>query len=372
LESYEASFVQGKIHDARIVHRDYHTYQHYLYAVADEGPSSLQIIDLQYLPDSTPVVYDQSDLILRAHNIFIDTASAKLYQCGNTPRNSIRVFSLENPIAPVLIDEVLVSEASHDVYVHQDTAYINMGNSGLFIYDFSEIGNPQQIGLLNSYLDQGYNHSGWLDPERNLYLLADETHGKQMKLIDVEDVGNLEVLSLMHSNIADQSIPHNQILHGNIAYSAYYHDGFYAFDVSDPLNPEVFGFYDTSDEPNDNNYRGNWGVYPFFESQNIAISDMQEGLFVLRFLSPPVSVKQELDKSSLLLYPNPAYQLLNISSDMAITHLAIYNSLGRLVFASASGGFLETIDIQDFALGVYQVVLSTKETVSTHSFIKSR
>ena len=54
------------IHQLRafLYHRDYHDYQAYLYAVSDEGASSLQIIDMSTLPDSVSLVYDSSDLFV--------------------------------------------------------------------------------------------------------------------------------------------------------------------------------------------------------------------------------------------------------------------------------------------------------------------
>ena len=42
----EVAFVAGKVQGPQIIHRDYHDYQNYLYAVSDEGASSLQIIDM--------------------------------------------------------------------------------------------------------------------------------------------------------------------------------------------------------------------------------------------------------------------------------------------------------------------------------------
>ena len=52
----EMFFLPGQDNGPQIIHRDYHNYDCYLYAVADEGQSSLQIIDLSYLPDSISVV----------------------------------------------------------------------------------------------------------------------------------------------------------------------------------------------------------------------------------------------------------------------------------------------------------------------------
>ena len=57
--AYEAAFVEGAVTGGIIIHRDFHDYNGYLYAVADEG-SSLQIIDITGLPDAVEVVYDSA------------------------------------------------------------------------------------------------------------------------------------------------------------------------------------------------------------------------------------------------------------------------------------------------------------------------
>ena len=55
--AYEAAFVEGAVTGGIIIHRDFHDYNGYLYAVADEGFSSLQIIDITGLPDAVEVVF---------------------------------------------------------------------------------------------------------------------------------------------------------------------------------------------------------------------------------------------------------------------------------------------------------------------------
>ncbi|MDQ3072185.1 MAG: hypothetical protein M3Q97_02815, partial [Bacteroidota bacterium] len=57
--------------------RDYQTYKHYCYAVADQAyTSTLQIFDMQYLPDSVVKVYDSQELLIRAHDVFIEGGTA--------------------------------------------------------------------------------------------------------------------------------------------------------------------------------------------------------------------------------------------------------------------------------------------------------
>ena len=93
----------GRYTGSDAIHRDYHDYQNYLYAVCDEGPSSLQIMDLSFLPDSVSVIYDDDSLITRSHNIFIDTAYAKLYSCSNKNSggsNALKVLDISTPTNP--------------------------------------------------------------------------------------------------------------------------------------------------------------------------------------------------------------------------------------------------------------------------------
>ena len=66
----EVAFVAGAYIGDGVVHRDYHDYQGYLYAVCDEGwgISTLQIIDMSNLPNSVNVIYDSDSLFSKTHN----------------------------------------------------------------------------------------------------------------------------------------------------------------------------------------------------------------------------------------------------------------------------------------------------------------
>ncbi len=354
--AYQAEFIMGRDTGVAIIHRDYHTYQHYLYAVSDEGDASLQIIDLSFLPDSAPLVYD-SNIVTRIHNIFIDTLHAKLYTADGS---GLGIFDISQPTNPTHLHTI--GHSTHDVFVHNDTAYLNLGGSGLYVYDVSVVTSPELIGLLDSYPDKGYNHSGWLNPHTNLYVMADETHGMQMKLLDMSDVGNIEVLSLMHSNVDSLSIHHNQIIKGHIVYDAHYHDGFYAFDVSDPENPTVLGYYDTSSEPHAPNYRGAWGIYPFLPSGNIIVSDMQNGLFVFKFTNPPTFVDKILREFDVKVFPNPSADFITIDAQKALCSIEILDQNNRVVFQNNVGQKNKTtLDLREFSKGVYLLNVKSQD-----------
>lgn len=283
----ELFLVEGKFTGPFVVHRDYHEYNGYIYAVCDEGPSSLQIIDIKNLPTSVDVVYDSNEHITRAHNVFIDEENARLYAIsvkasdGNTP---VKVFSLEDPENPVLIGALynnLVGGA-HDAFVRDNIMYFHAESEGMYIIDFTDPTAPEIIGSLADYPDKGYNHSGWLSNDGNTYVFSDEDAGFDLKICDVSDPSEIEVLETFDSEITANAIPHNHIIKNNFLYTSYYEDGLQIYDISDPENPERIAYYDTYPDPSIGYYNGAWGVYPFLPSGNILVSDIQYGLYVLK------------------------------------------------------------------------------------------
>jgi len=373
----EVDFVPGAAQGSNIVHRDMHDYAGYLYMVCQEGPSTLQIADLSYLPDSVHVVYDSNELIKGAHNIFIDTATAKLYAMDvNPPSGSfigLRILSLEDPVNPEFLLDMHIGSDVHDIFVRNDTAFLNRGgNSSLEVWNFADTQNPVLLGSLSDYPGQGYNHAGYLDASGNTYVLADETHGSPLKIMDVSDLSDMEIVSTVTSGVASSSIPHNPIIHGDLMYSSYYYDGIYVWNIADPLNPQLVGFYDTSTIPNGNGYQGCWGVYPFLPSGKILASDMQNGLYVLELDDTVTGIEEKSDlPESFELYPNPSKGYVYLSFDNSLTKkfvVNIYSLTGQKVYSERINKSTTKINTNDFEKGIYLVVL-TGETVLTKKLV---
>ncbi len=334
----EVAYIPGAAQGASIVHRDYHDFNGYLYIVCDEGQSTLQIVDVSDLPNSHSIVYDSNDLFLRAHNIFIDTLTSHLYVCsekklGINNFNALHIYDLStNPELPTHWYTYNDVGHVHDAFVKNDTAFLNCGNQGFKIVDFSMV-SPMlavmhnELASLTSYPDAGYNHSGWLTEDGNYYVMADENPGKKMKLLDVSNLSSPSVTSTFFSDLnLNQSMPHNQIIKDNYIYTAHYHDGFYVHDMSDPTNPTLAAYYDTFDPPHYNSYMGAWGVYPFLPSGNILVSDMQTGLYVFRVNNFTSNISEE---SNLInIYPNPVIDQFHLNLNKK-SNLNIYDSKGR-------------------------------------------
>ncbi len=308
--------------------REVKTYQNYCYMVSDQcQPNSLQIVDMKYLPDSVHVVYDSNTLFELCHTIFID--QNKLY-CG-APKNTgtgyqspMRVYSLANPESPVLLrrleDDISLSviDYVHDMFVRNDTIYASTGWKGLQILKYDSIANT--FTLLQSfagYPSSGYNHSSWQTDDRKTMVFADEvsTH-LPAKVIDVSNFNNITLVDTIRSSFT--STAHNPYIIGNRwCWISSYKDGLYLYDISNPANTTVYGYFDTQNQTGTGEYSGNWGAYPFLPSKIIITTDMQNGIFILdgdNTYKNSVGIKEtESTISSIFsVFPNPASNQLNI------------------------------------------------------------
>jgi len=359
--STEVAFLAGAYTGSGVVHRDYHDFQGYLYIVCDEGwsTSTLQIVDISNLPTSVNVVYDSDSLFNTSHNIFIDTATAKLYACASN--SAMDIYSLHIPTLPNLIYSYNDVGHVHDAYVINDTAFLNCGNDGLRIVDFHYLdlaGGMAWVELASftSYPDAGYNHSGWLSDDGTIYVMQDENHGYDVKILDVSDFNNITVLSTFNSGENLQSMAHNGIIKGDLLYLAYYHDGLRVFDISDPSNPIQVCNYDTYSPASYNSYKGAWGVYPYLPSGNIIVSDMQSGLYILDCTIPVNSV--ENINQNFNIYPNPTQNYFFLGKD--VNRVEIFDISGRIVFNKTI--FAEDgISIEDISNGLYIYRLFNKD-----------
>ena len=82
----------------------------------------------------------------------------------------------------------------------------------------------------------------------------------------------------------DTTTDHNGYTKGNFLYVSHYRRGLVVFDASDPERLREVASFDTFLAPaaNSAGTDGAWGVYPFFPSGTVVISDISNGLFVLR------------------------------------------------------------------------------------------
>jgi len=307
--------VEGRYPSAQAITREYRRYKNYVYAIGDEGDASLQIIDISYLPDSVVLVNDiQDERVGKAHTIHIDSTNALLYLCSVTPIINgqaqglipLRVFSLENPLEPLLLWEGFEDLAEvHDMVLRDQIAILNCGFEGIRVYDFSNPIAPIYLSNLEFYQNQGYNHQGSLSPDKSIYVFADETPGTRIKKCAVSPNYDLQI---QHNfgvpDVPYLKTPHNIYITNNLAYVAYYNDGLKIYDLrANP--PEEIAAYDTHIDLPGNTFSmwGAWGIDADLPSNRVVVSDRISGLFLFDFDQDLFETAAPSDV--LQVYPNP-------------------------------------------------------------------
>lgn len=347
-------YIQGR--ELSAIHRDYHDYKGYLYEVCDEGKSTLRIYDLSYLPDSVHMIYDDSTLISRCHNIFIDETSGLLYACGvtyGTFDSPLRILSLADPEDPQLVYDYTFVDYVHDIYVRNDSAYINAAFEGLRVADFSNPTMPIALGSLEFYPDKGYNHSGWLSEDGKTYVMCDETEAMRFKVLDVSDLSDIQVTGLAIPPTHSRTLPHNVMLKDGLAYFSYYNDGLQIYDVRQPGDINRIGYYDTY--PDDTiSYHGAWGIYSLLPSERLLISDRKYGLYLFNYEAPPEIINTS---SEYNLYPNVVTEgytyFYKDHTGVANYNLEIYDAKGALIDIVHGDSDYLKIETTDYKAGIY-------------------
>jgi choice-of-anchor B domain-containing protein len=163
--------------------------------------------------------------------------------------------------------------------------------TALSIADVTDKESPVAIATA-SYPNVGYTHQGWLTDDQRYFYMDDEldelqgkTDGTRTLIWDVADLDDPVLLGAYVSD--NKSSDHNLYIVGNLMYQSNYTSGLRVLDsvfVADPTAPrlEPVAFFDTFPWHSDPTFEGTWSNYPYFESGTIAVSGIDEGLFLLR------------------------------------------------------------------------------------------
>jgi choice-of-anchor B domain-containing protein len=306
------------------VWRDYKTYGNAVYGVADQNPynQGLQIINM----DTYTLTYINTHFH-RAHNIFVDTAHARLYVAGsNTVNRGLIVYDISNPLAPahlknIHIDVLIQSPGTntyvHDVYVKDNIAYTSNGAiSRMYQLDVSDLDNVQ---VLSSYVGAyGYNHSSWISDDGSIvYEALEVPKGMPINIYrrNEDDQNVLEKIGdfkdPLEVPVSFDNRPHNPFVHENKLYISYYEDGVQVYDVSNPASPSRIAYYDTYPANNGTGYgtsssfNGCWGVYPFLSSGCILAADIEYGFYTLELDLPQESWDSKVVVNQSVYQENP-------------------------------------------------------------------
>ncbi|GIV29585.1 MAG: hypothetical protein KatS3mg028_0651 [Bacteroidia bacterium] len=309
--------------------REVKTYKNYCYIISDDYMNTFQIVDLSPLPDSIRVVASpDTGLLRKGHTLWV--SDHYLYvgrpkdKYGNY--HSMGLFDLlSNPEKPQFLrwldDDYPNFGPVHDMYVRHDTIFASGGNQGLWVFKYDSVQNKFiYISSLINYLEAGYNHSSALTQDGKTLVFMDEVpSGLSIKVADVRDIFNMQVVSYIKPYNYAGFTAHNPFIVGNRnLIASCYQDGTLIYDISNPSNPVLTGFFDTYPQYGANTgtynsaYQGNWGSYPFFPSGLIFSNDMTNGIFILKADSALSVNEVEKQPMEVYVFPNPVKDKLKV------------------------------------------------------------
>ena len=329
----------GKIPTATVPSswRDLKVYNDHVFIVSEAAGHGMQVFDLKQLRGLDSKQNFTADYVYsgygHSHNIAINTDSGYAYTAGAGSSNDpvgIHALNISNPLAPVL--ELQLSEYgySHDAQIvnykgpdsdhYGKEIYMGSNETKVVFVDVTDKNNPELISQF--FYDDEYTHQSWLTEDHRYALLGDELDELDQSVrpwvlkenvktrtivIDVSDLDN----PVLHFNYLsdNEAIDHNGYVVGSKFYLASYTSGMRVIDIIniEQKNFTEIGFFDTHIENHDHNtfnlslprwsdpgdhtgkkgqeieaFNGAWNVYPFFNSENIIISDINSGLFIVK------------------------------------------------------------------------------------------
>ena len=285
--------------------RDIKVYQNHAFIVSEASGHGMQVFDLTRLRDTIPPEIFTADTHFTdfgsAHNIVINEASGYAYVVGanrSGPFSGGALFiNIQNPTMPISEGGFGDGGYSHDAqvinYDGPDVDYIGKeilvgsNENEIVIADVTNKSNPVTISTIN-YSNIGYTHQGWFSQDLKYFIVGDELYelnigtNTRTLIFDFSDLDNpIYDFDYLGTTLA---IDHNGYPNGNDYYLANYTAGVRVLDLSQIENNNLteIGFFDTYPENDNAAFDGVWNVYPFLMSDNIIISDIDRGLFIIR------------------------------------------------------------------------------------------
>ena len=293
--------------------RDIKVYQNHAFIVSEAGGHGMQVFDLTELRNvsSPPVQFSETAHYAQfgnAHNIFINEDTGFAYAIGTSTcgPGGLHIVDISNPVAPAkaaCISEPATGRSGtgyvHDVqcvvYNGPDTEHVGKeicvgsNETNVWVADVSTKSDDSSGGKtigLGSY-DNYYTHQGWLTEDHRYFIQNDELDeyngavNKTRTLIwDLGDLDNPEIETTYFGPTS--SIDHNNYIIGDYVYMSHYTSGLRILDIDDISNPSEVAFFDVYPSNNNTSFDGTWSNYPYFNSKNVVVTSIDEGLFVLR------------------------------------------------------------------------------------------
>jgi choice-of-anchor B domain-containing protein len=300
--------------------RDLKVYQNFMYVVSEQGTHGLQVFDLTRLrniqnpPQTFNEDYNYSEFG-NAHNLAINEDTGYAYIVGATQgtncaqQGGLHMVNLvDNPAEPTFAGCYYEEQAGgitggRNGYIHDTQCVIYRGpdtdhqgrelcfSSSETSFTITNVDDKQQAFTIfnGSYSGNQYSHQGWLTDDHRYFFMNDEldelrSHTNTRTYVwDIEDVDSPEMVGYYeHSTV---SVDHNLYVKDNRLYQANYTSGLQILDIENsvPDDMSTLGYFNTTPENNEPEFAGLWSVYPYMSGDKVIVSDINNGLFILRY-----------------------------------------------------------------------------------------
>jgi choice-of-anchor B domain-containing protein len=263
------------------------TYKHYAICANQSGP--VQIVDLSDPYHAYTAALYSSGSIPGAHNVWVDDDGFAYLALQGSGTSDLRILDLSDPLHPVERGHWRHPNQSgfvacHDVYVRDNLCYASWFGGGLVILDVTDKDAPSLV--LNAVYPQSHTHNAWPTRDGRHVATTDEMSGGHLR---IWSIGQGFAQQVAEYATREPAIIHNVHMKGDRAYIAYYSAGVRVLDMANPLAPREIGAFDTNESAH-SAFVGCWSVYPYTPSGLIYASDIQNGLYVLRFFDETAGV----------------------------------------------------------------------------------
>lgn len=290
---------------------DVKTYGNHAFIGSEATGHGVQIFDLTRLRGVTEEqAWTQDghiDDLGQSHNVAVNEDSATLYVigasrgvtapgCSDVGGGPI-MYDVSDPADPQLAGCYGEDGYTHDIqcvdYQGPDAAHrgreicVASNEDTLTVLDTTD---PSSVEMLarTPYDTSAYTHQGWFTEDQRYFLLGDELD-EMAGTVDetttyVWDLADLEdpQLTGLHGT-GNSSIDHNIFIKDGLAYKSNYTSGLRIDDTYrvDQGRLRERGYFDVYPADDATTFAGTWGNYPYFESGIVAVSGIEEGLFIL-------------------------------------------------------------------------------------------
>ncbi len=273
--------------------RDMKSWDKHVYVTTDVGQDGLLIINMENAPNDITYKFWQPFIDFNGiqgqlgscHNIYIDEfGTVYLSGCGGVGNAGVIMLNIDDRENPVVVG-IENETYSHDAYAKNNILYSSDILDGDFtIFDVSDKANPINLG--DQVTTTVFTHNAWLSDDEQYLFTTDERPGAFVDAYDVSDPSNIIYLDSYQPEEKQDTevvIPHNTHYYNGYLVTSWYTQGVIIIDAHRPDNLVRVGQYDTYESANcDSGFCGNWGAYPFFESETILVNDINSGLYVFK------------------------------------------------------------------------------------------